>query len=120
VRQPTLGEAIAAAPDPEGIKIPAAVHTLPPKLSLWQLTQRLKCQDCGFRNVSPTPYDGAEGLRALISFAAMIVGQWLSVGCNGAAATRSSRHISDIALTSAQVLGLVDEAHFCPGALVML
>jgi hypothetical protein len=97
VPQPTLGEAIAA--DPEGIKIPAAVHRLSPKLSLWKLTQRRKCQDCGSRNVSPTPYDGAEGLRALIS-AAVIVARWLYAGCSGAVATGGSRHICDVGCLS--------------------
>jgi hypothetical protein len=74
VRQPTIGDAIAGYErlhlichdcNPEGIKIPAAdfaaVHRLSPKLTLWKLTQRLKCQDCGSRNVSlyaisPYPY----------------------------------------------------------------
>jgi hypothetical protein len=58
--------------NPEGIKLPAAdfaaVHRLPPKLSLWKLTQLLKCQDCGSRNVSldtisPTPHSFEYGWR---------------------------------------------------------
>src|SRR5262245_16370018 len=64
-RMPTIGQSceryeklhlICHDCNPEGLQFSArdfaVYHKLPPRLTLWRLTQRLYCQSCGSRNVS--------------------------------------------------------------------